>query len=168
MRIISICLLLILPGSFCYGQKLNVTGEIRHIKCPDDKNGRIKLNIKGGKAPYQFNWSDGSQSDYIVNVGSGKYQCTISDANGSNVTKTFYIKKGQDVDVRYDISEKKSISFSVNDNNRYRIRYVADDGEFGVFSSSKSNNVKRKNYKVYVTNKQGCVKVFDILNSTDR
>ena len=108
-------------SSFVYGQNLKVASEIRHVKCPNEKNGRIKLVVSGGKAPYQFNWSDGSKSDYIVNVGSGQYSCTISDADGNAITKSFYIEKGQKVDVNYTISEESTISFSVTDNEIKRI-----------------------------------------------
>ncbi|MCX6182965.1 MAG: T9SS type A sorting domain-containing protein [Bacteroidetes bacterium] len=45
-------------------------------------NGEASALVSGGKAPYSYAWSNGKDSSAIVNLAPGKYDLTISDANG--------------------------------------------------------------------------------------
>ncbi|NNC86099.1 MAG: DUF5060 domain-containing protein, partial [Bacteroidia bacterium] len=45
-------------------------------------DGSVSLTVGGGAAPYTYNWSNGSSSSTISNVGAGTYFVTVTDANG--------------------------------------------------------------------------------------
>ncbi len=44
-------------------------------------SGSISLNILGGTAPYQYNWSNGATTPAITNLPPGGYSVTITDAS---------------------------------------------------------------------------------------
>jgi hypothetical protein len=64
-----------------------LTGDIESIEHANSGvGGSITVEIDGGTLPYEFNWSDGSSSQNISNIGAGNYQCIITDANGCEIT----------------------------------------------------------------------------------
>ena len=59
--------------------------------CKNAKDGYIHLNTSGGTPPYTFDWSTGETSQVIDNLSPGKYQVTITDANGCVLTDSTLI-----------------------------------------------------------------------------
>jgi gliding motility-associated-like protein len=53
-------------------------------------NGSISTNVSGGTIPYTYLWSNGQTTQTAINLISGVYSCTVTDANGcqSVVTNT--------------------------------------------------------------------------------
>jgi len=62
--------------------------------CGGANNGMVLLKPSGGRAPYQFLWSDGLLSDSRQRnfIPPGQYQITVKDANQSRVSKTVTVK----------------------------------------------------------------------------
>lgn len=56
--------------------------------CANDATGSATASISGGTAPYNFNWSNGQNSNTAINLAAGSYGVTVSDQNGcqSNTT----------------------------------------------------------------------------------
>jgi outer membrane protein OmpA-like peptidoglycan-associated protein len=56
--------------------------SVQDIKCADDKNGAIAIDVTGGVAPYNYKWSNGDSTKNVSNVAAGDYSVTVTDANG--------------------------------------------------------------------------------------
>ncbi len=55
-----------------------------NVKCYGDKNARVQVvAVKGGKAPYTYNWSSGSKEDIAGGLGAGVVKVTVTDATGT-------------------------------------------------------------------------------------
>ncbi len=52
------------------------------VTCGNSNSGNITLEIIGGHEPYSYLWSDGTVSNQLLNVPSGNYSVTVTDANG--------------------------------------------------------------------------------------
>lgn len=52
----------------------------------DSSDGLIHLEVAGGTAPYTFQWSNGTTGQDLMNVSSGTYHVTVTDANGCTDT----------------------------------------------------------------------------------
>ncbi|MBK7959603.1 MAG: SprB repeat-containing protein [Bacteroidetes bacterium] len=61
--------------NFCFGQNA----------------GKIKLNVRGGRMPYSYLWSDNSIGDTIANLQVGTYSVTVKDNSLCSQVKTFII-----------------------------------------------------------------------------
>lgn len=49
--------------------------------CNNLTDGLIDVDISGGTPPYQFNWSNGANTEVINNLGEGIYNLTLTDSN---------------------------------------------------------------------------------------
>lgn len=69
---------------------ISIIPTTQNINCSIGQIGFITLNVNGGTAPYQYQWSNGSNSNAINNISAGNYICTITDATGctKEYTKT--------------------------------------------------------------------------------
>jgi len=56
--------------------------SVRDIKCNNEKDGEVKINVKGGVRPYKFVWSTGDTTQNLTNIGAGNYSVRITDKNG--------------------------------------------------------------------------------------
>ncbi|MEM6723257.1 MAG: T9SS type A sorting domain-containing protein [Bacteroidota bacterium] len=52
------------------------------IECNGEQNGGIFTNPDGGTPPYTYQWSNGSTTKNILNLGPGSYTLTLTDAQG--------------------------------------------------------------------------------------
>jgi outer membrane protein OmpA-like peptidoglycan-associated protein len=55
--------------------------SMQDIKCADDKNGSITIDVAGGVAPYRYKWSNGDSTKNLTNIPAGDYSVTVTDAN---------------------------------------------------------------------------------------
>lgn len=69
-------------------------------------NGYVLSKISGGKAPYSYNWSNGSTMDFILNLDSGKYALTVIDSDGCKDSLSTNVNRLADLKV--DSIVKKS------------------------------------------------------------
>ena len=73
-------------------QALAVTGVVKNTTC-GQKDGGIDLNTTGGTAPYTFVWDNGlSSEEDQLNLESGTYNVTVTDATNCTTTRTYTIE----------------------------------------------------------------------------
>ena len=67
--------------------------ETGKINCHDEKSS-LKVNVSGGKNPFEFQWSVPGLSGYQPeNVPAGVYSVTVTDVTGSKTTAAFTLKQ---------------------------------------------------------------------------
>ena len=70
------------PEAFSGNVQISEFGGFQ-LPCFGDETGFAEAeNITGGTPPYTFEWSNGSTSNRIENIGQGLYEVKITDANG--------------------------------------------------------------------------------------
>ncbi|MBX2889940.1 MAG: T9SS type A sorting domain-containing protein [Saprospiraceae bacterium] len=57
-------------------------------KCSGEANGSISINVDGGTAPFQYQWSNNATTANLNNLTAGPYTLTVTDANGCSATIT--------------------------------------------------------------------------------
>ncbi|RWX01384.1 T9SS type A sorting domain-containing protein [Flavobacterium cerinum] len=72
---------------------ITVSSAQTPVSCNGGSNGVAAVgNVTGGTAPYSYLWSDGTTTASIVgNLKQGNHTCTITDANGCSLIKSFTI-----------------------------------------------------------------------------
>jgi hypothetical protein len=61
---------------------LSVSPTVTNVACFGDLTGSVALAVSGGTPPYSFLWSTGALTQNLVNVPSGSYNVTVTDAKG--------------------------------------------------------------------------------------
>ncbi|MBL0235313.1 MAG: hypothetical protein IPQ02_01470 [Saprospiraceae bacterium] len=102
-------------------------------------SGSISIFIKGGKLPYKYLWNNNSKDPIILNLKSGNYSVTVTDANNCVQIFTFFVKlntltKDVDQDVGFDVfpnpvSNQQDITLRFrNGTGDWAITLYASDG----------------------------------------
>jgi len=72
-------------GAYPYGDLLEVMSDkvtIINNHCPGDVIGTLTLNVRGGKLPLTYSWSNGATTSSLSGLASGIYTDTVWDARG--------------------------------------------------------------------------------------
>ncbi len=70
--------------------KLTLTSKIKNaFGCDATNSGAIELNVVGGSAPYNFEWSNGKTTKNIDNLVQGTYIVTVTDSLGCSISESF-------------------------------------------------------------------------------
>ena len=69
----------------------SISFEKKDVTCHGAKDGIIAISIENGTAPFEIEWSNGSNATAINNLPFGKYTVEVTDANGCFVIETIEI-----------------------------------------------------------------------------
>lgn len=61
---------------------------VSHVTCYGGIDGSIDLNVSGGTAPYNFQWSNGETTEDVQYLVAGIYSVTVTDAMSNTATVT--------------------------------------------------------------------------------
>ena len=70
---------------------LVINESIVQVSCFGGLNGAIYSNVSGGTAPYNYQWSDGSNAENLENIPAGSYSLMVTDANSCVISETFVL-----------------------------------------------------------------------------
>ena len=87
------------PFSF----EFQTAGTVNNPLC-NEEFGAVDLTITGGSAPYSFSWSNGTNSQNLLNAPAGNYSVRIVDNQGCVKLDTFDIVEPSEVTVTSVIS----------------------------------------------------------------
>ncbi len=65
--------------------------------CPNEPTGTIDLSNTGGTAPYFYVWSNGANTQDLINVVAGSYSVVVTDANGCTTTTTATVQHNDNI-----------------------------------------------------------------------
>ncbi len=137
---------------------LVTSGTTLDISCFGANDGRIDFSISGGTEPYFYNWSNGSNTEDIENLGPGNYSVTVTDANGCMITNDFSISEPIGISVsssKTDVAcagqSTGNISLDISGGTPgYQITW--DHGATG----SNIDQLSAGNYQATITDSRGC------------
>lgn len=73
--------------------------------CSYSTDGSIDITVNGGASPYTFNWSSGTTSEDIINIGVGSHTVTVTDAQGCSSDSTFNLSQPLPLDIQSVVVE---------------------------------------------------------------
>jgi len=158
----------------------NVT-VTNNIICAGAGNGMIELMPTGGTPAYSYNWTGplgfSSTSQNIMNLVSGIYEITVTDANGCVFTDAYFVADGvdpivittniNDVDCNGNSTGSIDIAVSGGDNspNSVYMAYLNTGASFGPFNETVPpswqygafSGLPAGTYSIEVVDQNGCV-----------
>jgi outer membrane protein OmpA-like peptidoglycan-associated protein len=129
------------------------------LDCPGSNNAALAVRIKGGKAPFQYAWSNGATTEQISNLSEGDYSLTITDGvgNTANTTYTITPREGMQLEIRVIASASKGktdgqavVQVVSGGNGNYK--YEWDSGE----KLANAAALAPGEHTVTVTDQKGC------------
>ena len=77
---------------------LGFSSQVEEVTCYGMTNGRIEVTGFGGSPPYQYAWNLPDITGRInQDLGAGTYGCTVTDANGCSVSKTYVLSEPPEI-----------------------------------------------------------------------
>ena len=72
-------------------QELEISESITHVLCKGQATGIIDIDINGGTPQYQYQWSNSSTNEDLLNVTAGNYTLNVIDQNDCMIFKNYII-----------------------------------------------------------------------------
>ena len=75
-------------------QPIVLSAVVTHaLSCNNANSGAIDLTVSGGTPPYNYFWSNGAKTADLINITSGNYLVTVTDANTCVQTAQYIVTR---------------------------------------------------------------------------
>jgi subtilisin-like proprotein convertase family protein len=135
-----------------YGNALNETCS--------NQTGSIDITIAGGASPYSYAWSNGANTQDLMNIGAGIYTCTVTASNGCKLyTPSYTVLNNSGTLAIFDIDVLDEVCG--NGAGRLNVDIVGGNTPYSyLWSTSQTtqaiNNLSSGNYSCVITDNSGC------------
>lgn len=139
--------------------KLQAHVDIEHVSCRGNRDGRAKLNISGGKLPYDYAWSNDSLNETITNLAPGKIKYMVIDDGGCRIVDSIEIlqpdeKLAGNIDVKMVscYNGHNGTATIIPSGGTAPYRFIWNDGDTSRFKT----NMRAGTYQVTIYDKRNC------------
>lgn len=146
--------------TFTVTQPLPLTLEttIQNPTCFGSTNGLLDVQSEGGTAPYQYNWSTGSQDHLLQNLTADTYGVIVTDANGCQTGTSFQLTQSDSISLTATLQPTSCEGLP---SGAIDLTATGGNGSFTYSWSDFNNQEDRTNllggtYGVTVTDGNGC------------
>jgi len=143
---------------------ISIAANLTPASCNGAADGSIDLIVSGGTAPYTYDWSNGATTSGNNNLPKGNYSITITDANNCLASQTFPLAEPNELVLTFTKQDASgfgiangSIDLSVQGGTMPYI-YNWSNGQI----NQDIQNLAAANYRVTVTDENGCTKSLTI------
>lgn len=143
---------------------LTITASVQHISCYGMNDGRIEIEIKGGKAPYIIAWDNGNETTIMDGLRDGEYSVKICDARGKETVEYFCIDTPDKLKIKefngmLDNSIATTVQvvggspWMIDDVLKYKMTFKSIEPTEKL---KPSENKDSKNFKIRIEDYNGC------------
>ena len=86
---------------------LTASHQTSVITCAGETDGGIDLRVGGGRAPYTYQWVDGSTSEDRTGLSAGVYRVTVTDAGGCELDYDAELESPAELRLQPTVSDVK-------------------------------------------------------------
>lgn len=144
---------------------LSVNGQVTDVICYYGSTGSVSVSANGGVPPYQYKWSNGSQSTSLGNIKAGEYIVSVTDQAGCVMTDTFVVVQPLplqvDADIDHDAANNctgEATALPAGGTQPYS--YLWNDSS--AQTTQTATGLCPGNFRVYVTDANGCITVRNV------
>jgi L-ascorbate metabolism protein UlaG (beta-lactamase superfamily) len=88
---------------------IKIDSVVQNVSIYGESDGSIVLTVKGGKEPYNFNWSNGATTKDIINVPVGAYSVIVTGANGDTASHSVNVTEPVKLKVQFTKTNTNAI-----------------------------------------------------------
>ena len=127
--------------------------------CNDSYNGQINSYVTGGRQPYSYQWSNGSQNDAIYGITNGTFILTVTDQGGCTDIDTATVVEPDPLvvsvpDTIRTCNHDSTTIYAAATGGGYPYYYHWNTGDTTQIINIEVNG--NQQYWVYVTDENGC------------
>lgn len=133
--------------------------ERTNIKCAGDQTASLNASVRGGKAPYQYQWSTGVKGkEALNNLAVGNYQITVTDAVGNTANAEIAIAEPKSLTVKVEAKSSTDLNES---NGKAKANASGGSGKYNYrwdsgATNSTAEGLSAGTHGVTVTDAVGC------------
>ncbi len=132
--------------------------SIQNASCNGVNDGAIYVTAIGGTGEYAFNWSNGASRANNQNIRSGKYNLTLTDGNGCEVSDSFVVNAPPALSLGAAITSPTCIGST---DGAITLEVTGADVDTYRWNDSTTNadrvGIMNGIYSVTITDENGCV-----------
>ena len=137
------------------------------VTCFDFADGAIGITVAGGVGAYNYEWSNGSDDEDLINIPTGSYTVEITDENNCLHQETFNVSTPSPIIILESIDNIScngendgSINISVSGGTPFSSTANTYDYTWSNgLTSQNLNNLSPGSYELTVTDSQGCIEI---------
>jgi len=69
------------------------------VSCNGGNDGSIDVFVTGGLLPYTYSWSNGSNTEDLINITAANYSITVTDANNCSIIESYVVNEPAQLNV---------------------------------------------------------------------
>jgi len=123
--------------------------------CHKSTDGSITLQVQG-MAPYQFQWSNGSQDQNLDNLPEGTYAVSVTDAKGSKANHSIRVTSYQALEIKSIIEGKRVTAQVAGGKAPYIYHWIALSSSEKNTTNQATVQLREGNYLLLVEDGNGC------------
>ena len=132
----------------------------QNVSCFGGSDGVVALTVNGGTTPYTYLWNTGATTSSIVNISSGTYSVTVTDANGCIATSSANISQPS-AELSSSINSISQVSCYGFSDASIDINVSGGTSPYSYLwnngsTSQDMNGLSIGNYSVVITDANGC------------
>jgi gliding motility-associated-like protein len=143
---------------------ISITADVWNTSCTESKNGIIAVHITGGSPSYNFNWSNGANSQNINYLEEGNYRLTVTDSRNCTAQSNFNVATDYTLQAHASASatsinagDKIQITASTNvDHNNSYLWTPAKDIVCNTCMTTDALPLQTTLFTIVVTDANGC------------
>lgn len=152
---------------------INLSGNITHVDCNGDATGGINLTVTGAVGALAIQWSNGAETEDLINIPAGPYEVTVTDQAGCISTSSYNVLQPQAIIVDNLTTTLSSCGGStgsatvnyVGGFGTYNYAWFDDQGNNLANATNSLLNVAAGLYTSEVTDANGCSLTTNVLIS---
>jgi hypothetical protein len=129
-HLLTLCLLII--SNFLHAQDIAFIPSTYiggyNVSCNGATDGTLQAILNGDGAPYTYQWSNGSYSSSITNIGAGVYTLTVTNTYGAQITNSFEMLQPNPLSALAYVSDYNGSNVSENGGRDGEITIEATGG----------------------------------------
>jgi outer membrane protein OmpA-like peptidoglycan-associated protein len=145
--------------------------EINNLRCQGDFGGAININVKGGKQPYKYEWSNGANTQDIAGIPAGEYTVKVTDVNGCH--NSINTKITEPAALALKLTDAKNVTHNGGSDGAIDLEVGGGMSPYKYKWSNNSTNqdissLSSGTYTVRVTDASGCSNIMNVtINEPD-
>ena len=132
--------------------------EEKSIACAGESSASLKVEVSGGKGPYEYIWNNELSGENPKGVGAGSYEVEVKDASGKSSKSKIKIEEPKELSASVDVIAPASTG---NADGKAEVKVSGGTGKYSYKwdtgeSTTTASNLGPGDHQVTITDENGC------------